>query len=510
MVRHKIVIVGGGTAGWMTAAALSNQFDAKEIEITLVESDAIGTVGVGEATIPHLRYFNRRLGIDEREFVRATNATYKLGIELINWSAQPSSYVHPFGDFGQSVSGHEFYLAWLAYKKFNPQANFSKCSTAVMAALNNKFSYPKSNDQQWQGFSYAFHLDAIKYAHYLRSYAQNKGVVRVEGLIESVQLDDAGNIGSLRLQSEQIIAGDLFIDCSGFRALLMEQALKVEFDDWSHWLLCDRAIAMPAQGDGVFKPYTQAEAMHCGWRWEIPLINRTGNGLVYSSEHMSDAAAYEYLASKIKGQALANPNHIRFKAGRRRVCWERNCVAIGLASGFLEPLESTSIYLIQLGIMKLLELYSPSGANVQAKQEFNAVMGLEYERVRDFIIAHYSLANRADSEFWRHCSNMELPASLQERLDIYRTTGLIDTYDVGLFKTPSWAAMLIGQSCLPNNLPEPISNLDPMALQRFMAGLEHIVADYVQTMPEHIEFLRHHGETGEVPPSELNFYGVFS
>ncbi|RZA05741.1 MAG: tryptophan 7-halogenase, partial [Moraxellaceae bacterium] len=449
MIQKHIVIVGGGTAGWMTAAALANQFNSDEIKITLIESESIGTVGVGEATIPHLRYFNQRLGIDEREFVRATNATYKLGIELVNWSAQPGSYIHPFGDFGEKLGSDEFYLGWLAHKRHYASADFSKCSTAVVAAKKHKFDYPKAQSEDWQGYSYAFHFDALLYAHYLRAYAERKGVIRREGVIKSVDFEQG-----------ESLTGDMFMDCSGFRSLLLTGALKVAFDDWSEWLICDRAIAVPSQSDQQFRPYTQAEAMSCGWRWEIPLVNRTGNGLVYSSAHMSDDNACAYLKSKIIGDTLAEPNFIRFKAGRREHCWARNCVAIGLASGFLEPLESTSIYLIQLGIMKFLELYSPHSNNIGARQEFNAVMGLEYERMRDFVILHYFAAQRIDSDFWRYCASMSLPASLQERLDIYRATGLIDQYDLGLFKTPSWASVLIGQHYFPDELLRRVAHLD--------------------------------------------------
>ncbi|MEY4590925.1 MAG: hypothetical protein RL497_3001 [Pseudomonadota bacterium] len=508
-MQQHIVIVGGGTSGWMTAAALSNHFKSEEIKISLVESDTIGTVGVGEATIPYLRYFNQRLGIDERDFVRATNATYKLGIEFIDWSAQASSYVHPFGDFGEKIGQDEFYLYWLAHKKNNPLADFSKCSTAVVAALQQKFTYPKSQNKDWQGYTYAFHIDALKYAHYLRHYAEKKGVLRHEGIIESVELSESGDISKLLLKNGQTLVGDIFIDCSGFRSLLMAGALNVGFEDWSRWLICDRAVAIPSQSDNQFKPYTQAQAMQCGWRWEIPLANRTGNGLVYSGAYMSDENACAYLKNKIVGCPLAEPNFIQFKAGRRVQSWVRNCVAIGLSSGFLEPLESTSIYLIQLGIMKFLELYSPKAAGCNARQEFNQVVGLEYERVRDFIIMHYYAAQRTDSDFWRYCSHMELPDSLRERLDIYRAMGLIDQYEIGLFKTPSWAAALIGQQFFPAHLQRRIADLDKKALLNLVNDCEHKISAYVKKMPDHKEFLSHLGVDQEVPPSGLNFYGVF-
>lgn len=510
MALRTIVIVGGGTAGWMTAAALSNYFNPQDVAITLVESETIGTVGVGEATIPHIRYFNRRLGIDEREFVRATNATYKLGIELVNWSARGGSYVHPFGDFGYSLQEDEFYLTWLAFKAIKSDADFSSFSIAVMAAKNSKFAYPKQSAAAGLGYSYAFHLDATRYAHYLRSYAEKKGVVREEGIIDKVELSASGDIDSVYLHTHKRIVGDFFIDCSGFRSLLLGQELNVSFQDWSHWLLCDRAIALPTSSDRSYKPYTRAEAMHCGWRWEIPLINRTGNGLVYSSADLSDAAAYEYLKGQVKGDALAEPNYIGFKAGRRQASWARNCVGIGLSSGFLEPLESTSIYLIQLGIMKFIELYSPLGDNTASRVEFNSIIALEYERVRDFVIAHYYAAKRNDSEFWRHCSSMVLPDSLRERLDIFSATGYIDEYDIGLFKTPSWAAMLIGQSFYPDTLPGRLFARDASQLTHEMARLEAQVRELAQSMPVHSDFLKDLELPSDVPPSAMNFYGVFS
>lgn len=510
MALRTIVVVGGGTAGWMAAAALANHFNPQDVTITLVESESIGTVGVGEATIPHIRYFNRRLGIDEREFVRATNATYKLGIELANWSRLPGSYVHPFGDFGEKYKGEEFYLAWLAFREINPGASFADFSVPVKAAFDSKFTYPKLTEASWQEYSYAFHLDATKYAHYLRAYAEKKGVNRIEGIIKNVELGQSGDIRQLLLNSGEIITGDLFIDCSGFRSLLLGQKLNVEFLDWSHWLLCDRAIALPTTSDRSYKPYTRAEAMSCGWRWQIPLINRTGNGLVYNSASMDDEAAYAYLKSRVLGDALAEPNFIRFKAGRRHVSWSRNCVGIGLSSGFLEPLESTSIYLIQLGIMKLLELYSPYGENIRSREEFNSVLALEYERVRDFVIAHYWAAQRDDSEFWQYCSSMGLPDSLQERLDLFRFAGQLYDYDVGLFKTPSWAAMLIGQSYFPKTLPARVMSIDSAELKRYMANLEGKIADFVKRMPSHADFLKDLGLDSQVPPSGMNFYGVFA
>lgn len=510
MALRTIVIAGGGTAGWMTAAALSNHFNSRDVVIVLVESETIGTIGVGEATIPHIRYFNRKLGIDERDFVRATNATYKLGIELINWSSVGGSYMHPFGDFGESYKGDEFYLAWLAFKLQKPSLSFDDFSTPVKAAFDLRFDYPKQNDASWQEYSYAFHLDATKYAHYLRAYAEKRGVRRVEGLIDKVELDGAGEIASLHLRGGDLIKGDLFIDCSGFKSLLLGDALGVEFHDWSHWLLCDRAIALPTSSDHSYKPFTQAEAMNCGWCWQIPLINRTGNGLVYNSHSMDDESAYRYLTSKVTGEPLAEPNFIRFKAGRRQVSWANNCVAIGLSSGFLEPLESTSIYLIQLGIMKFLELYSPVGENIRSREEFNAVIALEYERVRDFVIAHYWAAQRQDSEFWRHCASMALPQSLQERLELFRSTGQLDCYEVGLFKTPSWAAMLIGQNFYPKRLPSRIVEYNSAHLEQFMFGMQRNIADFAKRMPIHADFLKDLGVDSDVPPSGMNFYGVFA
>ncbi|MFO1367757.1 MAG: tryptophan halogenase family protein [Marinagarivorans sp.] len=508
MRKRNLVIVGGGTAGWMCAAACANQFHPAEINISLIESDAIGTVGVGEATIPLLRHFNQRLGVNEREFVRATHATYKLGIEFKNWSKMPGQYIHPFGDFGNPIEGYDFYWAWMQHKYNRPNADFGSCSTAVIAARNGRFTFPKPDWLDWRGFNYAFHLDAVKYAQFLRSYAEAREVVRIEGVIKHVEQAENGDVSKLHLEDGRVIAGDIFIDCSGFRSLLLGGALKEEFEDWSHWLLCDRAIAIPSKSDEVYKPYTQAEAMQSGWRWEIPLVNRSGNGLVYCSGMLNDDEACGYLQRSISTEAIGQPNFIKFKAGRRKRSWVGNCLAIGLSSGFLEPLESTSIYLIQLAIMKFLEFYSPEGDSKFSRNEFDRIMGLEYERVRDFIIAHYYTAQRTDSPFWQYCSNMNLPDSLQERLEIFKRTGAIDSYEIGLFQTPSWAAMLIGQHYTPSSRPLHHTGIEPLIADK-VRECEKSIAELVEAMPFHKDFLMTLDGVSQAPPSGLNFYGVF-
>ncbi len=451
---QKIIILGGGTAGWMTAAALS-RFLPDTYQITLVESDKIGTVGVGEATIPHIRYFNNMLGIDEREFLHAVGATYKLGIKFTDWGKVGTSYIHPFGSHGYTLNGIDFHHYWLAINRSGIDIAFDQFSLAVVMAQNNKFAFPEPNDGDVKNsFTYAYHIDAGAYAKFLREYSQTRGVNRVEGILKGVDTDSStGEIKCLYLESGLVLSADFFIDCSGFNALLLSGCLGEGFDDWSHWLPCDRAVAIPTASSttSIISPYTEATAHAWGWQWRIPLQHRVGNGMVYASSAISDDNAATKLLSAIPGQPLAEPNFLRFKAGRRKKSWIKNCVAIGLASGFLEPLESTSIYLIQQGILKLLE-YFPLGKNERSLCDaYNNDMETEYLRIRDFLILHYVITQRTDSEFWQYCKNMSIPDSLAQKIELFSATGHIARYQYGLFMSPSWLAVYFGQGLVGGN-----------------------------------------------------------
>lgn len=514
-MAKKIVIVGGGTAGWMTAAAITHLLGKVGVEVVLIESDSISTIGVGEATIPHLRYFNERLGLDENEFMRETNATFKLGIEFDGWGAIGESYIHPFGEFGQKTAGIHFHHHWLnAYKNNGAHPIFDYSLPVAMAELN-KFEYPKKGgDPLLSSYSYAFHIDASRYAQYLRKFAEGKGLSRIEGIIEEVRQDsESGDIASLTLDSGDVVEGDFFIDCSGFRSLLLGDALGVEFIDWSHWLPCDKAIAAPTAANGPLTPYTKATAHGAGWQWRIPLQHRVGNGFVYSSAHLSDDEAASQFTSKLDGETLADLKWLRFKAGRRSLSWSSNCVAIGLSGGFLEPLESTSIYLIQVAIMKLIDLFPEVGSNQVRRDEFNRQMTLEYERIRDFIILHYHATRRTDTAFWDHCRTMEVPDSLKQKMECFEQVGHIVHYEHGLFLVPSWLAVYIGQGIIPRQV-HPVAELARSALpdayfDNFPQKVMEIAEGY-STHEAFISRIRAGSDGQRWPEAAMSLYHVFS
>lgn len=479
-----ITIVGGGTAGWMTAAALIRFFPKEHYHIQLVESDFIGTVGVGEATVPHIRHFNNMLGIDEQEFIQATQATYKLGIKFENWGAIGDSYVHPFGSHGYELGGIAFHHYWIKLQQENRTLSFDQFSMAVVAAQAGKFSYPSGDlSSPLSTFTYAFHINASAYAGYLRRYAEQRGVERIEGKVNQVALNSEGEIGYLLLESGQKIEGDLFIDCSGFAGLLIERALKTGYENWSQWLLCDRAVAVPSESTGDLKLYTRSIARDCGWQWQIPLQNRTGNGYVYSSQLLGEDAAYQALLSSLEGAALAEPNFLRFTPGRRLKSWNKNCVAIGLASGFLEPLESTSIYLIQVAILKLLEFFPESPRSPIRQYEFNQQIKNEYEKIRDFIVLHYHLNRRTDSELWTHCATMTLPAELERKKNLFYASGHVEKYQHGLFMEPSWLAVYLGQANVPVHYDERIDSVDIESLGKHLAEMVKQLRKCTEAMP---------------------------
>ena len=501
----RCVILGGGTAGWMTAAAFTKFLRSEEVQIVLIESEAIGTVGVGEATIPHIRAFNDLLGIEESDFMRAVNATYKLGIRFSGWGSSNSDYYHPFGDHGFPIKGIGFHHYWLGAKSAGAEiASFDSFSMANVLAREKKFTYPSSDpDDVLSTFSYAYHIDATAYARLLRTYSE-KRVTRIEGEVISVTKNsDTGCIEFLTLASGECIEGDLFIDCSGFRSRLLGQELGVEFKSWKKWLPCDSALAVPTEGNSLMQPYTHSTATKAGWCWKIPLQHRIGNGHVFSSDFISRADALDDLKNNLSGEMKKDPVSIRFEAGVREKTWEKNCIAVGLACGFLEPLESTSIYLIEVAILKILELLPTDSKNcLLEEKEFNRQMENEYLKVRDFIILHYALNQRTE-EFWKYCANMPLPDTLQEKIDVFKATAQIVEYDAGLFMPPSWLAVYLGQGLYPTNID---SRLTPKSIQEATA--------LVKEMPTHLNRIVSQIETQKnktdacPPASRMSLYGV--
>lgn len=489
---RKVVIVGGGTAGWMTAAALSNKLRG-QYDLRLIESSEIGIVGVGEATVPHIRFFNRALGIDEADFMRRTQATFKLGIEFINWARIGDAYIHPFGDFGSPLNGVKFHHYWLRAQRSNPNiaGEIGEYSFPVQLAKRGRFAFPAADPRSVAStFSYAFQFDATLYAPYLRDYAEQRGVKRTEGKITDVQLrGEDGSIEAVILESGERVEGELFIDCSGFRGLLIEQALKTGYENWTHWLPCDRAVAAPCRSSGESVAFTRSIARDAGWQWRIPLQHRVGNGYVYSSEFISDERARDSLLEHLEGEPLAEPRVLRFVTGRRRLSWNKNCVAIGLASGFLEPLESTSIHLIQLGITYLLEMFPDRSFDPAVTREYNRIMSVEYERVRDFIILHYHATERDDSPLWNYCRTMQVPDSLRYKMELFRERGYVVPYKEGFFLEPSWVAVYLGQRVVPRRYDPLAEQVPQSALEIELQRMKEVVARAAQATASHAEFI---------------------
>jgi len=508
---RSIIILGGGTSGWMTAAALAHFFIPRGVKITLVESDTIGTVGVGEATLPHLRFFNQTLGIDEQEFMRATGASYKLGIEFSNWGQQGDAYIHPFGDYGQPIKGVGFHHYWLQQKLAGDETRIDAYSLPVMAAQQQKFLYP-SNDERsiLSTFSYAYHIDAGLYARYLRSYSEARGLVRQEGKVIAIAQSDSGNISSITMDNGLELSADFFIDCSGFRGVLIEQTLKTGYEDWSHWLPCNRALAVPTERSAAFPPYTKAIARDAGWQWRIPLQHRTGNGHVYCSDFISDQQALDQLLGNLDAAPTADPHFLRFTTGKRKRAWNKNCVAVGLAGGFLEPLESTSIYLIQIAIMKLVEFFPDRDFDAAPIAEFNRQLDLEYDRVRDFLILHYHATQRCDSDFWNHCRTMNIPDELAHKMELFRSRGHVVQYKQGLFLEPSWVAVYLGQGIIPRQYDPRVTALAEQERNAFLLETRELVARAAADMPRHDNFLQHQLIRSAIasPAARMSLYGV--
>lgn len=490
----EVVILGGGTAGWMAAAALARHLSGVA-RVRLIESAEIGIVGVGEATLPHVRDFVQGLGIDEAAFMTATDATYKLAIAFEDFGAIGERYLHPFGSFGRPLAGVGFHHFWLrqAVAGNGTGADIGAYSLGVQAAEARRFRVPPPQDLSLAtSYGYAYQFDATKFGPFLRDFATARGVRRTEARVISVERDGgSGDVAALILDSGERVTGDLFIDCSGFRSLLLGQTLGAAWEDWAHWLPCDRAVAMPcASPDGEIEPYTRAVAMPAGWRWRIPLTSRVGNGYVFSSAHCSEEDAAAALMAAVEGKALAEPRLLRFRAGRRRRSWVGNVVAIGLASGFLEPLESTSIYLVQMAITRLIELFPLDGAIAADRAEYNRLVDMEYDRIRDFLILHYHATRRDDSGFWNHVRTMAIPDSLATKLALWRETGRVEKYDEGLFFEPSWIAVYLGQGVLPHGYDPRADIPDPVSLANAMARLRQEVDGLVRAMSMHHEALR--------------------
>ena len=489
--KSRVVILGGGTAGWMAAAALIRRLP-HACTVRLIESAEIGIVGVGEATLPHLRAFVEMLGLDEADFMRATHATFKLGIDFHDFGRIGTHYLHPFGSFGTELNGVPFHHYWLRLRAAGREDDLFGYSLANVMSAQNRFAPPSADvNSMLSTYNYAYQFDATLFGPYLRDWAVARGVERTEGkVVEVEQHGESGDIAALRMESGERIEGDLFVDCSGFASILLGRTLGAEWEDWSHWLPCDRAVALPCTSPpGPIEPYTRATAMSAGWRWRIPLQHRIGNGYVYSSAHISDDAAADAIVAAVEGEPMADPRLLRFRAGRRKQSWVRNVVAVGLASGFLEPLESTSIYLTQGAIAQLVELF-PVGAIEDAdRREFNRLVDLEYDRIRDFLILHYHATQRDDSDFWNHVRTMDVPASLKEKMELFRLAGRIAKYSEGLFYEPSWLAVYIGQGIIPDGWDPRADSIAADALAGAMDRLRRRIAEAVAAMPDQSRFM---------------------
>lgn len=487
-----IVIVGGGSAGWMTAAALSKLLYTKDTNIRLVESEEIGTVGVGEATIPHILYFNRLLGIDEDEFVRKTNATFKLGIEFVDWDKLGDSYIHPFGPYGRDMEGIHFHHMWLRQQKLGKVKPISEFNLPIQAAKAGKFQRPQPElpNSPLSTISYAFQFDAALYAKLMREIAEQRGVRRTEGKVVKVtQHPENGHIDSIQMENGEVIAGDLFIDCSGFKGLLIEETLKTGFDDWSHYLPCDRAITRLTERMDPLPPFTKATAKSAGWQWRIPLQERTGNGYVYSSKHLTDEEALASFNAGLDGKPISEPKLLKFQTGIRKQPWNKNVVAIGLSSGFLEPLESTSLHFIQTAIARLMTNFPDKSFNQPDIDYYNQRTRLEYEQVRDFLILHYKATSRNDSPFWDYCREMAIPKTLEDRIAVYKENARLYRHDNELFNHVSWFAVFNGQGIHPKRY-HPVANmLSEEELNNRLEALHTVTQKCQAVMPSHGQFL---------------------
>lgn len=494
----KIVIVGGGSAGWMTAAALSSLLSPNSVQITLVESEDIGTVGVGEATIPDVVNFNAMLGISEPEFLEETNGTFKLGIEFKDWGKIGESYFNPFGPHGVDMKGIDFHQYWMKYQAHRPESCIDDFSLSSVASKSNKFALPSGDPRSvLSQIRYAYHFDATAYARFLRRFSERRGVTRQEGKVVSVvQHPETGFINAVELENGDSVSGDMFFDCTGFRALLLGQTLGVGFEDWSHWLPCDTAQTVASERIGPLLPYTISTAKTAGWQWRIPTQQRTGNGHIYSSGMIGDDEAVASLLDSLDGPAKGDPRKIQFRTGHRAKFWEKNCIAIGLSGGFLEPLESTSLFLIQEGISKFISLFPTADMPSVVSNEYNLQLTKKFEQVRDFLILHYKATERDDSEFWNYCRTMPIPDSLDQRIELFREAGRIFRYEDELFSTTSWVAVFLGQNVHPKSLDPIVETLDVAKITHSLESMKASMQRATLNMQSHEDFLRNYAWAG--------------
>ena len=494
---ERVVIVGGGTAGWMAAAALARFFDDGQRTIDLVESDVIGTVGVGEATIPPIATFNAMLDIRESDFMQATRATYKLGIEFVNWGREGDRYFHPFGGFGQPFHGIPFHQLFLREhgRSDGLAGTIGDYSMSAAAAMAGRFARPAAGAKSLVNqIAHAYHFDAGLYAAYLRKTAEARGVRRSEGkVVEALRDGESGDVRAIVLEDGRRIEGDLFIDCSGFRGLLIEDTLATGYEDWSHWLPMDRAIAVPSHNAGPPLPFTRSTAHGAGWQWRIPLQHRTGNGHVYSSAYMDETEARAILLANLDGEPLAEPRSLRFTTGMRRQAWSHNVVALGLSAGFIEPLESTSIHLIQNGIARLFALFPDTPISPLEREEYNRGMRELYEDIRDFIILHYKATQRRDTAFWRYVAAMDVPDSLARKMELWRLHGRVFRENAELFVADSWIAVMLGQNVWPDSYDPIADTLDPDRVAAAMRQMRKAYRETAQRLPTHEGFIRQSG-----------------
>lgn len=482
--KLRVVIAGGGTAGWMTAAAMANTLGSV-IDLTLVESEAIGTIGVGESTIPPLLLFNRLLGIGEADFMRATRATFKLGIKFENWKDVGETYFHSFGSVGKDHWSAGFQHFWLHGLQNGHNHSLDDYCLELKAALAGKFAHLPD-----ERMNYSYHVDSGRYAAFLRQRAEADGARRIEGRIARVELDgESGNIAALELDGGQRIEGDLFVDCTGFRALLIEGALHAGYDDWTHFLPCDSAIAVQTASVRPPVPYTRAIAHDAGWQWRIPLQHRQGNGIVYCSRYLDRDAALERLLGSVEGQVLTEPNFIRYVTGARRKQWHRNCVAVGLSGGFLEPLESTSIHLIQRAVLRLVRMLPAGRVSERDVAEFNEQQLADMVTIRDFLVLHYKVTERRDSPFWRQCAAMAIPETLEQKIELFRETGRVFRKNEELFAESSWIQVMMGQGIMPQSYHPVAAKLRPEELDHFLGSLRDMVARTVAGLPSHQDYI---------------------
>jgi tryptophan 7-halogenase len=491
---RNVVIVGGGTAGWMAAAALARLQENGVTKITLIESDEIGTVGVGEATIPPIKTFNAMLGLDENEFLASTHGSFKLGIEFDSWKRAGERYLHPFGAYGSDIEGIKFHQLWLMLRSkgmTNPIGDFSLCEVASRGSRFDRSSGDPRDVTHM--LEYAYHFDAGLYARFLRRYSEGRNVTRREGkIVEVLQRDSDGYIEAVTLTDGSRIEGDLFVDCSGFTGLLIEQTLETGYEDWSQWLPCNSAVAVPSARTEPLPPYTRSTARDAGWQWRIPLQHRTGNGHVYCNQFISDDEAAAILLANLDGEAFGDPRQLRFQTGRRKQAWNKNVVSLGLASGFMEPLESTSIHLVQTGISKLLSLFPTCQFADHERDEYNRLTQIEWEHIRDFLILHYHVNERSGSEFWRHCATMDIPETLRRKITLFKGAGRLFRYNDELFTDSNWTAVMIGQGLLPDSHDPLADVLDIQQIGQMLGSMTNIFHKTASAMPTHAAYIERH------------------